>query len=110
MFQVTKIDSEDDGRLPLDLILVTPPVEMAWATQEKTPQEGEDLWYENSDFHSIYEEEDSFLPSIEEGLRLVGFIILLPPVGWINRSGSTGSIPGTFPKSPGVPRPPPPGK
>lgn len=44
MFQVTKIDSSDDDRLPLDLILVTPPVEMAWATREKTPWESEDLW------------------------------------------------------------------
>ncbi len=44
MFRVTKIDSEDDERLPLDLILVTPPVEMAWATREKARWEGEDLW------------------------------------------------------------------
>ena len=44
MFRVTKIDSEDDDRLPLDLILVTPRVEKAWATREKTHWEGEDLW------------------------------------------------------------------
>jgi len=44
MFRVTKIDSEDDDRLPLDLILVTPPVEMAWATRKKKRWEGEDLW------------------------------------------------------------------
>ena len=44
MFRVTKIDIEDDERLPLDLILVTPVVEMAWATREKTRWEGEDLW------------------------------------------------------------------
>jgi hypothetical protein len=44
MFRVTKIDSEDDDRLPLDLILVTPRVEKAWATREKTRWEGEDLW------------------------------------------------------------------
>jgi hypothetical protein len=44
MFRVTKIDSEDDDRLPLDLILFTPPVETAWATREKTNWAGEDLW------------------------------------------------------------------
>ena len=44
MFRVTKIDSEDDDRLPLDLILVTPRVEKAWATREKARWEGEDLW------------------------------------------------------------------
>jgi hypothetical protein len=44
MFRVTKIDSEDDERLPLDLILVTPVLEMAWVTREKTRWEGEDLW------------------------------------------------------------------
>ena len=44
MFRVTKIDSEDDERLPLDLILVTPVLEMTWATREKTRWEGEDLW------------------------------------------------------------------
>jgi hypothetical protein len=44
MFRVTKIDVEDDERLPLDLILVTPAVESAWATRKKTRWEGEDLW------------------------------------------------------------------
>ena len=44
IFRVTKIDSKDDDRLPLDLILVTLPVETAWATREKTRWEGEDLW------------------------------------------------------------------
>lgn len=44
MFRVTKIDSEEDERLFLDLILITPVLEMAWATREKTRWEGEDLW------------------------------------------------------------------
>ena len=44
MFRITKIDLEDDERLPLDLILVTPLVEKAWATRERTHWEGEDLW------------------------------------------------------------------
>ncbi|MBI5582844.1 MAG: hypothetical protein HY892_03380 [Deltaproteobacteria bacterium] len=44
MFRVTKIDTEDDECLPLDLILVTPSMEMAWSTREKVRWEGEDLW------------------------------------------------------------------
>jgi hypothetical protein len=32
MFPVTKVDTEDDERLALDLILVTPSVEMVWST------------------------------------------------------------------------------
>jgi hypothetical protein len=43
-FRVTKIDKEVDETLPLDLILVTPSVEMAWSTREKVRWEGEDLW------------------------------------------------------------------
>lgn len=38
------MDTEDDERLPLDLILVTPSLETTWATRERTLWEGEDLW------------------------------------------------------------------
>jgi hypothetical protein len=44
MFRITKVDVADDERLPLDLILVTPLLETAWATRGMTHWEGEDLW------------------------------------------------------------------
>ena len=44
MFRITKVDMEDDERLPLDLIVVTPPVEIAWSAREKVRWKGKDLW------------------------------------------------------------------
>ena len=44
MFRVTKMDNEVDETLPLDMILVTPSLEIAWSTREKVRWEGEDLW------------------------------------------------------------------